>query len=85
MRAEHLKGWPAASKRRKREAAEEGEGKMNDKEGGPTETHWERLVDLIQTVFWEEYLTEEATWKAVVLIPKGKKDYRRIGLVEVKS
>ena len=26
---------------------------------------------------------EEATWQAVVLIPKGKKDYRGIGLVEV--
>ena len=29
------------------------------------------------------YLVEEATWQAVVLIPKGKKDYRGIGLVEV--
>ena len=28
-------------------------------------------------------LAEEATWQAVVLIPKGKKDYRGIGLVEV--
>ena len=26
---------------------------------------------------------EEATWQAVVLIPKGKKDCRGIGLVEV--
>ena len=26
---------------------------------------------------------EEATWQAVVLITKGKKDYRGIGLVEV--
>ena len=49
MRAEHLKGWLAASKRKKREAAEEGEGKMDYKEGGPTEPRWERLVDLIQT------------------------------------
>ena len=28
-------------------------------------------------------LAEEATWQAVVLVPKGKKDYRGIGLVEV--
>ena len=33
--------------------------------------------------FGEGRLAEEATWKAVVLIPKGKKDYRDIGLVEV--
>ena len=33
--------------------------------------------------FQEEKLTEEAMWQAVVLIPKGKKDYRGIGLVEV--
>ena len=28
-------------------------------------------------------MAEEATWQAVVLIPKGKKDYWNIGLVEV--
>ena len=28
-------------------------------------------------------MTEEATWQAVVLIPKGEKCYRGIGLVEV--
>ena len=31
----------------------------------------------------EGKLAEEATWKAVVLIPKGKKDYRGIDLMEV--
>ena len=40
-------------------------------------------MELIQTAFWEGELDEEATWQAVVLIPKGKKDYRGIGLVEV--
>ena len=40
-------------------------------------------MNLIQTAFWERKMTEEATLKAVVLIPKGKKDYRGIGLVEV--
>ena len=28
-------------------------------------------------------MAEEATWKTVVLIPKGRKEYRGIGLVEV--
>ena len=28
-------------------------------------------------------MVEEATWQTVVLIPKGKKEYIRIGLVEV--
>ena len=28
-------------------------------------------------------MAEEATWQTVVLIPKGKKEYRGIGLVEV--
>ena len=38
---------------------------------------------LFQEEFREGKLVEEATWQAVVLIPKGKKDYRGIGLVEV--
>ena len=45
--------------------------------------NWIMVVDLIQTEFQEGKLAEEATWKAVVLIPKGKKGYRVIGLVEV--
>ena len=40
-------------------------------------------MELIQTAFREGYLAEEDTWQAVVLIPKGKKEYRGIGLVEV--
>ena len=34
-------------------------------------------------MFREGILTEEVTWQAVVLIPKGGKDYWGIGLVEV--
>ena len=37
----------------------------------------------MQIDFRDGYLAEEATWQAVVHIPKGKKDYRGIGLVEV--
>ena len=45
--------------------------------------NWAGVVKLIQTAFWEGELAEETTWQAVVLIPKGKKDYRGISLVEV--
>ena len=40
-------------------------------------------MDLVQSAFREGKLVEEATWQAVVLIPKGKKDYQGIDLVEV--
>ena len=53
-----------------------------DQEGTESD-NWTRFVDLVQLSFWEGNLVEEATWQAVVLIPKGKKDYRGIGLVEV--
>ena len=41
------------------------------------------MVEITQTAFWEGQLAEEATWQTVVLIPKGKKEYRGIGLVDV--
>ena len=41
------------------------------------------MVEITQTAFWEGDLAEEAMWKTVVLIPKGKKEYRGIELVEV--
>ena len=47
------------------------------------EGHWGRVVEIVQTAFREGELAEESTWQAVVLIPKGKGDYRGIGLVEV--
>ena len=72
MRSKHLKGRLAASKREKREAAEKGEGKTDGEEGGPAEPHWDNLVDLIQTAFWEGELAKEATWQELVLIPKGR-------------
>ena len=46
-------------------------------------SNWERMVELVHTASGEGRLEEEATWQAVVLIPKGKKYYRDIGLVEV--
>ena len=46
-------------------------------------TYWEKVVALGREDFGEKRLAEEATWQAVVLIPKGKLDYLGIGLVEV--
>ena len=92
IRAEHIKRWLAAAQRAKKEEDTD-EGDKRDTE---TETvcpedpatqegadNWTRFVDLIQTAFWEVELAEEATWQALVLIPKGKKDYQGIGLVEL--
>ena len=52
---------------------------QSDTEAG----NWTMVMDLFQSAFWEGKLAEEAMWQAVVLIPKGKTDYRGIGLVEV--
>ena len=82
MRAEHIKGWRAAARRGEK-------GETTDKEGGGQEDtregaeKWARVVELVQTAFRDGDLAEEGTWQAVVLIPKGKKDYWGIGLVEV--
>ena len=40
-------------------------------------------MELVQTNFCYGFLAEEATLKAVVLIPKGGGDYCNIGIVEI--
>ena len=40
-------------------------------------------MELIQTSFREWEMVEEAMWQTVVLIPKRRKEYRGIELVEV--
>ena len=40
-------------------------------------------MELVQTAFRDGDLVQKSTWKAVVLISKGKGDYLGIGLVEV--
>ena len=80
IRAEHLKGWLVDSNRGKL-AEEKGEDKTEAEEDGGD--LWGKLVELTQTAFWEGEMAEEATWQTVVLIPKGKKEYRGVGLVEV--
>ena len=83
MRAEDLKGWLAAARRgeKEREAAVKYRGIRKDEREGAE--NWARVVELIQTEFREGGLAEETTWQALVIIPKGEKDYRGIGLVEV--
>ena len=83
MRAEDLKGWLAAAQRgeKKREAAVKDGGNRKDEREGAE--NWARVVVLIQTAFQEGGLAEETTRQAVVRLPKGEKDYRDIGLVEV--
>ena len=62
-------------------AEEKGEEKTEaEEEGGDL---WGKVVEITQTAFQEGKLAEEATWHTVVLIPKGKKEYRGIELVEV--
>ena len=82
MRAEPLIGWLAAARRREtgETADTEGGGQENTREGAE---NWARFVELVQTAFRDRDLAEEATWQAVVLILKGKKDYRDIAIVEV--
>ena len=61
-----------------REETEESREKTN-----AAASNWDRVVDLIYMAFGEGRLAEEATCQAVVLIPKVKKDFCGIGLVEV--
>ena len=62
-------------------AEEKGKEKTATEEEG--EDLWGKVVDLTQTAFQDGTLAEEATWQTVVLIPKGKGEFREIGLVEV--
>ena len=87
MRAEDLKGWLAAARRgeKEREAKTKEGGDRGGEQEAQTEAegHWGRVVEIVQTAFWDGEMTEEVPWQAVVLIPKGEGDYRGIGLVEV--
>ena len=83
MRAEDLKGWLAAARRREKERetkTKDGGDRWGEWEGQTeAEGHWGRVVETIQTAFRDGELVEEVTWQAVVLILKGKGDYRGIG------
>ena len=44
---------------------------------------WGKVVEMKQTAFRDCKLAEEAAWQTVVLIHKGKGEFRGIGLLEV--
>ena len=78
IRAEHLKGWITAAKRGELVEEKGKENTEDEVEGGEL---WGKVVEITQTAFWEGKLAEEATWQTVVIIPKGKREYRGIGMV----
>ena len=94
MRAEHLKRWLATARKSEKKKTEK--ETMTTERAGMTENsetsaekseteadNWTMVVDLVQSEFREEKLAEEAMWQAVVLFPRGKTDYRGIGLMKV--
>ena len=92
MRAEHMKRWMGAARKVEKDTTTTAGKKMMENKGTtafhtsmePTKAaNSDMVVDLIQTEFREGKLVEEAIWQAVVLIPKGNKDYQSIGLMEV--
>ena len=62
-------------------AEEKGKKKTEAEEEG--EEMWGKVVEMTQTAFRDGKLAEEAAWQTVVLIPKGKGEFRGIRLVEV--
>lgn len=67
MRAEHLKGWLEAARRKEM----------------PDGTHWCLLVSLVQECFATGVLPAQLPWSTMVLLPKGGGDFRGIGLLEI--
>ena len=67
MRAEHLKMWLIEATREK----------------NMDKARWEGLVSMAKLNFQEGIMSAELTWTTMILLPKGKGEYRRIRLVEV--
>ena len=67
MRAENLRKWLIDETR----------------DDSPDTTNCMKVVVIVQSAFQDGTLATECTWQTVVLIPKGKGDFRGIGLVEV--
>ena len=66
MRTENLKGWRQESKREK------------DPEG----IRRELVVRLFKVMFSDGSVLEDIYWETMVLLPKGKGEYRGIRIVE---
>ena len=67
MRAEHLKMWLIEATREK----------------NLDKARWEGLVSMAQLNFQEGIISAELIWTTMILLPKGKGEYRGISLVEV--
>ena len=94
MRAEHLKRWLSTARKSEKEKAEKEvttteragmteKGETSVVQSETVADNWTMVGDLVQSAFREGKLAEEATWQAVVLIPKGETDYQGIGIVKV--
>ena len=66
MKAEHLKSWLQEATREK------------DLE---TEA-WGKVASVTQVAFWGGFVPEAMMWKTMVLILKGDRGYRGMGMVE---
>ena len=58
----------------RKQQAGEGEDREEQRKTPSEASNWDRVVDLIQTTFVEGQMAEDATWQAVVLIPKGEEE-----------
>ena len=65
MRTEDLKGWLVAARRdeKEQEARIKDGGDREGEQETQTEAegHWGRVVEIVQTAFWEGELAEEST------------------------
>ena len=67
MRAEHLLQWLISAIRY----------------DSPDAINWQKVVFIIQAYFRDGTLAKDSTWYTVILIPKGKRELRGIGLVKI--
>ena len=67
MRAEHLCQWLIDTTR----------------DDSPESTNWKKVVAIVQAELWDGTMVKECTCQTVVLIPKSKRSFRGVELVEV--
>ena len=53
------------------------------REESPHDTHFRKVIALIQKHFREGHPGEECMWQTIVIISKGHGDFRAIGLINV--
>ena len=53
------------------------------RDDSPDATNWLKVFAIMQAAFRDGTLAEECTWKTVILIPKGKGEFRGIGIIKV--